>query len=1276
MNQPVHFMRVAHQTLAGLSRAILCALFATAITAAAQTAYWTGAAGNNLWHDPANWSLDITGLPDLPGPGTNVVISPGASVLYETTGPGDLVGPLTLGGQLTVATPGLWVDGLAATGLTLDAGGLLQIQAGGVLVVTNAGTLTFNTDSAVSLEGGALILTNHLPDTAVLNAGLNGNNNGVGITNRGGRFEADLPVRLHGRFSRFIHENGTLLLRAGGGIHEGSNDQERPWLIAGGEVFLGDFSISRTTPGGGLVISNGSVTATSLRIGVHNSRAYASVYGGTLTNTGPFTIGDRTNGATSGDRRIRLRVFGGTVVSTHPDGIIIANQSNASPAGDNVIGAGLEISGGQVFAEKLTLVRDETLENAHATLALSNNGTLWLGTGGLQAHVGVANTSYRVWLAGGTLGAQADHELRADLTLVGENATIHAADPAGQPRTVTVWGTVGGSGSLLKTGPGLLTLNGPATHTGRTLVQAGTLGIGHPDALANTSALELGAGAALDVSALGTFTWAGTRTLSGLGTVVGALTVQSAGVLAPGLSDQPGPLHIQGGLILGEGAVCQFDLPADPATPGADRIEIEGDLTLAGTVTFLLAGGGPSGRVHPLIRYTGSLVGDAAQIQLSGVMGALSNNTTTAKGLYLVITQAVRPPTELAWIGNDADNAWDTLGHTNWLNLETQQPDRFVSGDVVWFDDRGLSTGPVLLAEPVYPASVRVSAARDYHLVGPGGIAGGADLVKTGTGRLILETTNTYTGPTRLEGGTVETPLLAPGGLPSGLGAATADPEQLQFSGGTLRYTGPSLTLDRGATLEAAGGTLEVAAPETTLTLAGLWTGSGGLAKAGPGTLVLAGPNAYQGTTLVTEGALRVMVPGAAGTNRIELAGGTLWLTLPSDNDLPNPIHVAAPSRLQSGNLNNRINGAVSGEPTLEVRIPAGTVLTFNGDLTNFTGTFALGDSAGTFRFNSGGGNSTLGCPNATIDLGSATATLQARNAGTMFIGALRGGPTTQVLGQGSGSGTLTWVIGSSEREPDSTFEGTIADATVSRVAALTKVGTGTLRLTGSSTYSGPTTVESGTLQVDGSLGPTAVTVLGGTLAGAGLLNGTVDIQAGGTLAPGPGIATLTIANVLGLWPGSVTEMEVDPATGTSDQIAGLWAVTYGGTLRIIKVAGSFAPGQRFKLFDAPGAYYGSFDLIEPSQPGPGLAWDTSQLTVDGTLGVISTGTQPILLWSRVPGGLQLTWTGDYRLQSQTNALHIGLATNWVDVPGAFGSGTFIPLDPNAPTVFFRLVRP
>lgn len=66
---------------------------------------------------------------------------------------------------------------------------------------------------------------------------------------------------------------------------------------------------------------------------------------------------------------------------------------------------------GRGLAEKLRLIRDATLQNAPATPALSDPCALYLGSSGLQAHVGVANTSHRVNLAGRLLGALATAKL-------------------------------------------------------------------------------------------------------------------------------------------------------------------------------------------------------------------------------------------------------------------------------------------------------------------------------------------------------------------------------------------------------------------------------------------------------------------------------------------------------------------------------------------------------------------------------------------------------------------------------------------------------------------------------------------------------------------------------------------------------------------------------------------------------------------------------------------------------------------------------------------------
>jgi autotransporter-associated beta strand protein len=73
----------------------------------------------------------------------------------------------------------------------------------------------------------------------------------------------------------------------------------------------------------------------------------------------------------------------------------------------------------------------------------------------------------------------------------------------------------------------------------------------------------------------------------------------------------------------------------------------------------------------------------------------------------------------------------------------------------------------------------------------------------------------------------------------------------------------------------------------------------------------------------------------------------------------------------------------------------------------------------------------------------------------------------------------------------------------------LTKSTSGTVTLSGANSYTGPTVINAGTLQVDGSLSASAVTVNAGTLAGVGTITGPVTLT-GGTLAPGDSPASST----------------------------------------------------------------------------------------------------------------------------------------------------------------------
>ena len=229
------------------------------------------------------------------------------------------------------------------------------------------------------------------------------------------------------------------------------------------------------------------------------------------------------------------------------------------------------------------------------------------------------------------------------------------------------------------------------------------------------------------------------------------------------------------------------------------------------------------------------------------------------------------------------------------------------------------------------------------------------------------------------------------------------------------------------------------------------------------------------------------------------------------------------------------------------------------------------------------------------------------------------------------------------------------------------------MTLTGPNPYGGSTTVEAGTLQVDGNISTSPITVLGGTLSGIGSLGGTVDIQPGGILSPGASIGQLTMTSSLTLQSGSTNVMELNKSLAANDSIVGLGSVSYAGTLVVTNLAGTLAQHDTFTLFvAAPGNYFGAFDTLDLPTLGTGLAWDTSGLLVDGTIKVVG----PTLNFVNNGTSLDFSWTGTFKLQAQTNSLNVGIANNWADYPGGGSSPVNAPVNPANPAVFFRLRTP
>lgn len=140
-------------------------------------------------------------------------------------------------------------------------------------------------------------------------------------------------------------------------------------------------------------------------------------------------------------------------------------------------------------------------------------------------------------------------------------------------------------------------------------------------------------------------------------------------------------------------------------------------------------------------------------------------------------------------------------------------------------------------------------------------------LMKSGAGTVILTGVNTYSGATTVNGGVLSVGSLANGGSSSGIGTSSSAAANLVLAGGTLRYTGGTVSINRNFTLsEGTMSTIEIADAGATLTVSGAAPAGGGLIKTGPGTLVLSGTNTYTGATVINGGVLQVGAGGATGT--------------------------------------------------------------------------------------------------------------------------------------------------------------------------------------------------------------------------------------------------------------------------------------------------------------------------------------------------------------------------------------------------------------------------
>jgi len=216
---------------------------------------------------------------------------------------------------------------------------------------------------------------------------------------------------------------------------------------------------------------------------------------------------------------------------------------------------------------------------------------------------------------------------------------------------------------------------------------------------------------------------------------------------------------------------------------------------------------------------------------------------------------------------------------------------------------------------------------------------------------------------------------------------------------------------------------------------------------------------------------------------------------------------------------------------------------------------------------------------------------------GTLQIG--DGTATGSIIGTVTDNATLAF-----NRSDAFTFGNVISGS-----GGVNQVGSGKAILTAASTYTGPTTVTSGTLSVNGSI-TSAVTVSGGTLGGNGTV-GATTIQSGGAVAPGNSIGTLHVNSAFVQNAGSIYQVEVDPTSNASDLILvnGTATIASGAALNVTKnPQGAYRLDALYTVLTASGGVTGSYAVTGDTALSQYLALGATQDANNVYLKVIQTG--------------------------------------------------------------------
>ncbi|WP_395204635.1 fibronectin-binding autotransporter adhesin ShdA [Salmonella sp. 2020_760] len=822
---------------------------------------------------------------------------------------------------------------------------------------------------------------------------------------------------------------------------------------------LSQGTLDNNVTGGGQIVKSGNDEL--IVTGANNYSGGTTISGGTLTADHADSLGsgdiDNSGVLQVGEGELENTLFGsGSLVKT--------GTGELTLSGDNTYSGGTTISDG-------TLTADHA--DSLGTGAVANSGVLQVGEGELENTLSGSGSLVKTGTGKLTLGG--DNSYSGGTTITGGTLTADHADSLGTGAIANsgvfkvgegeLENTLSGSGSLVKTGTGELTLSGDNTYSGGTTIIGGTLTADHADSLgtgavANSGVLQVGEGelentlsgsGSLVKTGTGELTLSGDNTYSGGTTITGGTlmadhadslgtgAIANSGVLQVGEGELENMLSGSGSLVktgTGEltlsgdnsysGATTITDgtlIAANVNALGSGNIDNSGTLMLDAEGEFNLANvATQSGATTELARGTTLNVDSLTQqadstlnIDLSKANGesAITADSVTLGGTLNVtgigsVTDSWTPEAyTYTLIGSDSAITTDfdnlTVAGMNREDVDFLTIDGKVdeadnthydlTASLSWYANRDNATtdahGTFTLSDPDGSFNVAATLTDVDDTLDPGSRWDGKSLTKEGAGTLILSGDNDYSGGTTINEGT----LVA--ASTTALGTGLVD-------------NNATLVLDADGEVSAVGG---------------ITTHSGATTQLALGTSLDLGDSALiqeDGSTLNVElnsDSVQPLITGSSAT-----LGGDLVV---SDASLQAR---ASDAEFQSFKLMD-MDSDISGDFTSLTMN-----LTDQPDYLTVTGTINPEDASEYLLTEGLSWN--------------ATATSATPAHGTFTLGAGDSFEVTSVLGDKTGNGD---------------WDG----------KSLTKLGAGKLTLSGANTYTGDTNVQEGTLWLagDGTIG-------------------------------------------------------------------------------------------------------------------------------------------------------------------------------------------------------------